>query len=78
MDTNSAIGQAIRSARLSLGLTGSDVRRLAGIDPTSLSFIERGKREPSLDHIRRLAKALDLDPVTLAAAALKPARRRSR
>ena len=55
-----SIGQNIRRERKRRKLTGEDVRRLAGIDPTSLSFFERGKREPRLYHLRRLAKAFDV------------------
>lgn len=51
------IGRNIRRERDRLKLTGEDVRRLAGIDPTSLSFFERGIREPNVRHLRRLARA---------------------
>jgi transcriptional regulator with XRE-family HTH domain len=46
------------------------MRRLAGVHPTSLSFIELGKREPSLAQLRRIAKALGVDPLGLASAGL--------
>jgi len=53
-----ALGQQIKKARLRKRLTGDDVRRLAGTHPTSLSFFERGIREPSPAQFRELARAL--------------------
>lgn len=64
-------GETIRRARERRGLTGEDIRRLADIHPTSLSFIERGEQAPSLEQIRRLADVLGLNAEKLAALALK-------
>lgn len=64
-------GETIRKARERLKLTGDDVRALADIHPTSLSFIERGQQAPSIEQINRLADVLRLSPTKLAALAIK-------
>jgi transcriptional regulator with XRE-family HTH domain len=69
------VGKAIRGARERLGLTGEDVRRLADIHPTSLSFIERGRQAPSIEQLRRLAPVLKLNAARLAALAVKSSSR---
>lgn len=76
MESSNPLGKAIRDARRAARLTGEDMRRLAGIHPTSLSFIELGKREPSLEQLRNIAKALNVDPMTFAPAALVRRERR--
>lgn len=65
------LGETIRKARETKGLTGADVHRITDIHPTSLSFIERGQQAPSFDQLRRLGAALGLDPARLAGLALK-------
>jgi transcriptional regulator with XRE-family HTH domain len=59
------IGRRILEARRKAGLTGEEVRKLARIHPTCLSFLELGKREPSGPQIRRLAKAFGVTPAEL-------------
>ena len=53
-----AFGAHIRSLRLSLGLSQEEVAHRAGVHVTYLSGIERGKRNPSLKNIRKVAGAL--------------------
>lgn len=53
-----AFGAHIRSLRLSLGLSQEEVADRAGVHVTYLSGIERGKRNPSLKNIRKVAGAL--------------------
>ena len=53
-----AFGAHIRSLRLGRGMSQEEVAHLAGIHVTYLSGIERGKRNPSLKNIRRVAVAL--------------------
>ena len=55
-----AFGAQVRSIRLRLQLTQEEVADRAGLHVTYLSGIERGKRNPSLKNIRRLAVALDI------------------
>lgn len=56
-----AVGQRIRQARLARGLSQ---RTLAfdGCSPAYLSHIEKGKRRPSLQLLRELARRLDVSP----------------
>ena len=56
-----AFGAHIRSLRLERGLSQEDVAHLAGIHVTYLSGIERGKRNPSLKNLRKLAGALGVE-----------------
>lgn len=51
-------GLNVRRYRESLGLTQEAVAERAELDPTYISGIERGVRNPSLLSIARLAKAL--------------------
>ena len=61
MDTfSSAFGSHLRSLRQKLQLTQEEVAHRAGLHVTYLSGIERGKRNPSLRNIRRIALALDV------------------
>ena len=46
--------------RLGLGMSQEEVAHLAGLHVTYLSGIERGKRNPSLKNIRRVAEALGI------------------
>ena len=46
----------LRLARTSLGLNGYEVCSALGIDQSYLSLLENGKRKPSLDVAKALAK----------------------
>ena len=52
-----AFGAHLRLLRLSLGLSQEEVAHRAGVHVTFLSGIERGKRNPSLKNIRKVAGA---------------------
>ena len=54
----SAFGAHVRSLGLARGLSQEEVAHSAGIHVTYLSRVERGKRNPSLKNMRRIAKAL--------------------
>ncbi len=58
MDQNEqqAVGQRLRSARETLGLTQEDVAGALGIQRTSVIAIEAGKRNVSALEIRRLGR----------------------
>ena len=56
-----AFGAHIRSLRLERGLSQEEVAHSAGIHVTYLSGIERGKRNPSLKNLRKLAGALGVE-----------------
>lgn len=52
------LGDAVRSARLSNGLTQEELAARARIHVTYLSGLERGRRNPTLLIMVRLAEAL--------------------
>ena len=60
---DAALGREIRVFRRQLGLTLTELGRLAGLSPASISKIERGVTPPSLATLSALAGALGV-PVT--------------
>jgi transcriptional regulator with XRE-family HTH domain len=56
--TLSALGLNLRSLREKRSLTQEKLGELAELDPTYISGIERGIRNPSLLSLHRIAKAL--------------------
>ena len=54
----SALGRAVRTQREAQSLTQVTMAGLAGLDPTYISGIERGLRNPGIKNVARLAKAL--------------------
>jgi len=63
--TLTSFGQNVRKIRGARGLTQKRVATKAQLDPTYISGIERGVRNPSLRSIARLAKALRVSVSTL-------------
>ena len=55
-----AFGLNVRKRRESLDLTQLEAAERANLDPTYISGIERGVRNPSLVSSARVAKALDI------------------
>ena len=55
-----SFGLNVRKRRESLDLTQIEAAERADLDPTYISGIERGVRNPSLVSIARVAKALDI------------------
>ena len=55
-----SFGLNVRKRRESLELTQLEAAERADLDPTYISGIERGVRNPSLISIARVAKALDI------------------
>jgi len=53
------LGLNIREARLMLGLTQSQLARLACLSRSYIGDIERGQKEPSFDTLTAIAKALN-------------------
>ncbi|OJX73980.1 helix-turn-helix transcriptional regulator [Leifsonia sp. 71-9] len=51
-------GTALRILRQALGITARDLAARAGIDPSFLSRLENGARQPSPPVLRRLAHGL--------------------
>jgi transcriptional regulator with XRE-family HTH domain len=62
-----AFGRVLREYRLKSTLSQEDLALAAGIDRTFVSLLERGKRQPTLQTIFRLAKVLGVSPATLVA-----------
>jgi transcriptional regulator with XRE-family HTH domain len=58
-------GKMIRARRLKLGLGQEALADKASIHRTHVSLLERGKRMPSLEVIRKLAAALETTMASL-------------
>jgi transcriptional regulator with XRE-family HTH domain len=64
-----AYGRAIRELRTARGISQEGFARMAGLDRTYVSGIERGERNPSLTNILELADTLGVKVSELAARA---------
>jgi len=64
-----AFGKVIRLRRTRKGLSQEKFSFEAGFDRTYVSGIERGRRNPTLTTIQRLAEALGTEPSSLLRAA---------
>ena len=53
-----ALGRNVRRRREQRGLTQEKLAERANLDPTYISGIERGVRNPGIKNVARLAKAL--------------------
>jgi transcriptional regulator with XRE-family HTH domain len=60
-----AFGKVLRSAREAAGLSQEAIAAEAGLDRTYVSMLERGVRQPTLETLFRLAKAVQLTPSAL-------------
>lgn len=58
-------GKAVRRRRRELDLSQEKLGELAELHPTYISGIERGDRNPTLENIEKLARALDISVVDL-------------
>jgi transcriptional regulator with XRE-family HTH domain len=65
MDWRRVVGANIRRLRQARGLTQEEVAFRAKIDLTYMGGIERGRRNPSLLVMVRIARALAVDPTEL-------------
>jgi len=59
------LGANVRRQRDAKGLTQETLAEKAGLDPTYISGIERGLRNPGIVNVARLAKALGLTTAAL-------------
>lgn len=55
-----ALGQNVRRTREAKEITQEKLAEKAGLNPTYISGIERGLRNPGIKNVARLAKALGL------------------
>ena len=60
-----ALGQNVRRRREARELTQEKLAEKAGLDPTYISGIERGLRNPGIKNVAKLAKALGLSTAEL-------------
>jgi transcriptional regulator with XRE-family HTH domain len=60
LDINQRFGKAIRRRRREMDLSQEELAERAQLHRTYISSIERGQRNPSLENIEKLAKALDI------------------
>ena len=58
-------GEKIRKLRRAKGLSQEELAFRAGIHRNYLGGVERGERNPALDNIVAIAKALSVDPSEL-------------
>lgn len=56
-----AFGAKVREARKKKGFSQEELSFESGFDRTYISFIERGKRNPSLTTIYKIAEALKVE-----------------
>lgn len=56
----SALGKKVRSAREKNELTQEKLAEIAELDPTYVSGIERGLRNPGIKNVAKIAKALGI------------------
>ncbi len=64
-DWRRIVGANVRRLRQARGLTQEEAAFRSGIDLTYLGGIERGRRNPSLLVMVRIAKALSVQPLEL-------------
>ena len=63
------MGTAIRHKRSALGISQGELALRAGLHRTYVSDLERGARNPSIESIEKLARALDVSVAKLFEAA---------
>jgi transcriptional regulator with XRE-family HTH domain len=59
------IGEQLRNARTRRLLTQEELAAKAGVSQSTIANIERNNAEPQFRTIRKLAKALDVEPSEL-------------
>ena len=59
------IGDRLKNLRIRRALTQQELAEKAGISSNALNRIELSKAEPHMSTLRKLAKALDVDPTEL-------------
>lgn len=55
-----SLGQNVRQTRETKHLTQEKLAEFAGLDPTYISGIERGLRNPGIKNVAKIAKALGI------------------
>jgi transcriptional regulator with XRE-family HTH domain len=62
-----AFGAVLRECRTKSGMSQEQLALKADLDRTYISLLEKGLRQPSLDTLFRLAKVLEVTPMTMVA-----------
>ena len=62
MDISTRLGQNVRRLREEKGWSPEDYADRAGIHRTCVSDIERGRRNPTVTVVRKLAMTLEVEP----------------
>lgn len=65
MKARARIGWNLKRLRAERGITQEDFANDSGFDRGYISGVERGVRNPSIDVLERIARALDADVVEL-------------
>jgi len=65
-------GKAIRIGRAIAGLQQKELAELADVDASHISLLEVGRRQPSLDTVKKVAKALQIPEPLLTLLAAEP------
>ena len=65
MDVRQRLATNVKRLRKATGLSQERFALEHGIDRTYISAIERGRRNPTITIVERLAKALDVDVMEL-------------
>jgi CheY-like chemotaxis protein len=60
LELKTLLGNAIRRKRSALGISQEELASRAGLHRTYVSDVERGARNPSLESVEKLARALEL------------------
>jgi CheY-like chemotaxis protein len=60
IDLKTLLGTAIKSGRSQLGISQEELAYRAGLHRTYISDLERGARNPSIESVEKLAKALQI------------------
>lgn len=56
------LGKNLRAARERLGLTQEEVAARSGVQAGEISRIERGKRDPQVSTLEKIAVAVEMPP----------------
>jgi transcriptional regulator with XRE-family HTH domain len=56
------LGKNLRAARKKLGLSQEEVSERSGVQAGEVSRIERGKRDPQVSTVEKLAAAVEVPP----------------
>ena len=59
------VGERLKTLRIRRALTQQELAERSGLSKNALNRIELDKAEPRMSTLRKLAKALDVDPAEL-------------